>query len=97
MRTREVEAALMKRCASVAREPNLVATDQLEANVFRLAALVIQSRFPSASQVDYLRQHGVQYVQGWLFGKPMPASELFEYLHSRITPPEPPQRVATAV
>jgi hypothetical protein len=46
MIAREVEAALLKRCAAVAREANLVATDQREANVFRLAAMVIQSRFP---------------------------------------------------
>ncbi|MGO4304410.1 hypothetical protein [Cupriavidus sp. RAF12] len=46
MGAREVEDALLKRCAAVAREANLVATDQREANVFRLAAMVVQSRFP---------------------------------------------------
>ncbi|AMR78413.1 MULTISPECIES: hypothetical protein [Cupriavidus] len=47
MHARDVEAALMIRCAAVAREPAASALDQREANVFRLAAMVVQSRFPS--------------------------------------------------
>jgi hypothetical protein len=46
MSNRELEAALLSRCAAVARASNLDATNQQEANVFRLAAMVIQSRFP---------------------------------------------------
>ncbi|WP_439668993.1 hypothetical protein DAMDJJ_09370 [Cupriavidus necator] len=46
MRSRDVEAALLSRCATVAREPMGSALDQREANVFRLAAMVVQSSFP---------------------------------------------------
>ncbi|WP_206996293.1 EAL domain-containing protein [Trinickia mobilis] len=35
------------------------------------------------SQADYLEQRDVRYGQGWLFGAPMPASALVEYLRAR--------------
>ncbi len=47
---REVESALLARCAAVAREIAPTAQDQREANVFRLAAMVVQSRFPCESR-----------------------------------------------
>jgi len=47
---REVESALLGRCASAARGGTVVAKDQREANVFRLAAMVVRSRFPRESQ-----------------------------------------------
>jgi hypothetical protein len=46
---REAESALLARCAHVAHEAVLSAEDQREANVFRLAAMVVRSRFPSES------------------------------------------------
>lgn len=46
---REKEAELLSRCATAAREAACTAHDQREANVFRLAAMVVQSRFPSES------------------------------------------------
>lgn len=46
MNSRESEAALLARCAAVAQTGEVSARDQREANVFRLAAMVIQSRFP---------------------------------------------------
>lgn len=50
MNSRDVEAALLARCADVARARALTAEDQREANVFRVAAMVVQSRFPEESQ-----------------------------------------------
>lgn len=46
---RETEAHLLSRCARMARDAVGQAQDQREANVFRLAAMVVQSRFPSES------------------------------------------------
>lgn len=47
MRSRDDEAALLSRCATVARASTGSALDQREANVFRLAAMLVQSSFPS--------------------------------------------------
>lgn len=49
MTARDAEFALLSRCAVVAREVGHSAHDQLEANVFRLAAMVLRSRFPGES------------------------------------------------
>lgn len=49
MNSRDVESALLARCAAVAREATQSAQDQREANVFRLAAMVIRSRCPADS------------------------------------------------
>lgn len=49
MATRNDESALLARCSAVAREVAQSAQDQREANVFRLAAMVVQSRFPRES------------------------------------------------
>lgn len=49
MTARDAESALLARCTAVARELAQSAQDQREANVFRLAAMVVQSRFPSES------------------------------------------------
>jgi hypothetical protein len=50
MTAREMESALLDRCAAVARAVAPAAGDQREANVFRLAAMVVQSRFPGESR-----------------------------------------------
>ena len=49
MTARDIESALLTRCAAVARGAGSSAQDQREANVFRLAAMVVRSRFPSES------------------------------------------------
>ncbi len=46
MTARDAESALLARCSVVAREAAQSAQDQREANVFRLAAMVVRSRFP---------------------------------------------------
>jgi len=96
MRAREVEDALMKRCASVAREANHVAKDQLEANVFRLAAMVIQSRFPHEAQrlmaasERYFAAHPSEQLasvevirRGWVVGVPRLRDRLSRELRLR--------------
>jgi len=50
MTARDAESALLARCSAVARELVQSALDQRETNVFRLAAMVVQSRFPGESK-----------------------------------------------
>jgi hypothetical protein len=67
MPARETEAALLARCCAVARqaaeqtaeEVAPSAQDPREANVFRLAAMVLQSRFPGESM--HLMQASERY------------------------------------
>lgn len=49
MTARDAESALLGRCFVVARKLAEPARDQREANVFRLAAMVVRSRFPNES------------------------------------------------
>jgi sensor c-di-GMP phosphodiesterase-like protein len=35
------------------------------------------------TQAAFLRERGVQFAQGWLFGKPMPVEELGAFIESR--------------
>jgi len=59
MTARDVESALLARCSVVAREATQSAQDQREANVFQLAAMVVQSQFPTESKC--LTQASEQY------------------------------------
>ncbi len=49
MGARELESALLDRCTAVGRGDVQGPRDQREANVFRLAATVVQSQFPQES------------------------------------------------
>ena len=46
MNARELEDQMLTRCMSVARNAWMVADNQREANIFRIAGMVVQSRFP---------------------------------------------------
>ncbi|MBS0369820.1 MAG: hypothetical protein JSS57_11540 [Proteobacteria bacterium] len=83
MTAREAESALLARCSAIALKVAQSAQDQREANVFRLAAMVVQSRFPVESRC--LMQASEQYFalhpdeklapadvvrKGWVFSLP---------------------------
>lgn len=46
MTPRDAESALLDRCSVVARAAAQLAQDQREANVFRLASMVVRTQFP---------------------------------------------------
>ncbi len=50
MNGRDLESSLLARCTDVAQGRATRAQDQREANVFRLAAMVVMSRFPGESK-----------------------------------------------
>jgi hypothetical protein len=83
MVARNVESALIARCCAVARQDGLCAQKQCEANVFRLAAMLVQSRFPSESKrltqasEQYFASHPNEQLdpaevinKGWILGLP---------------------------
>jgi len=83
MNARELEAQMLTRCVAAARGRTLSAQSGAEANVLRLAGMVIQSRFPAeaarlgqASQ-RYFAQHPADLLEpadvlrrGWLVSLP---------------------------
>ena len=50
---------------------------------------MIAEGIETEEQAEYLRAHGVQFGQGWLFSKPMPMHDLVEQLASRRSPERP--------
>lgn len=83
MTARELETAMLNRCVSVARDISLMAQNQQEANVFRLASMVIQTRYETESanlmraSDLYFASHPNERVppadvvrNGWIVGLP---------------------------
>lgn len=83
MTARDEERKVLDRCAAASRGDVSVAADQREANVFRVAAMVLQSRFPMesarmmAASDQYFRTHPADLVpsaevvrNGWVWGLP---------------------------
>ena len=58
--SRDAEAALLARCCAAARGDAAAARNQCEANAFRVAAMLMHTRFPSESA--RLMQAGERYL-----------------------------------
>lgn len=50
---------------------------------------VVAEGIEDSAQADYLREQGVDYGQGWLFGRPVPAVELAQFLTRNAAPAAP--------
>lgn len=96
MTARDAESALLARCAAVAREAAPLAQNQREANVFRLAAMVVQPRFPGESRSlmraseQYFAAHPSEKLapadvvrKGWVLSLPRLRAGLDRQLHGR--------------
>lgn len=83
MTSRDLESTLLSRCTKVAREDAEAAQDQREANVFRLAAMLVQTQFPdeakclSRASECYFALHPNQQLpsgevikRGWIISMP---------------------------
>jgi 6-phosphogluconate dehydrogenase len=83
MNAREREANMLKRCVLAARGKGVMAKDQQEANVFRVAAMVVRSRLPQEAaglmqaSEDYFSSHPMDRLpevdvvkNGWVSSLP---------------------------
>lgn len=100
MESRQLEAEMLARCATVVRqEAPLVVQDQREANVFRLASMVAHSRFPSeaallmAAAEEYFATHPHERLdpaeairRGWIISLPRLRDFLSRQLRLRANP-----------
>ena len=83
MDSRQAESDLLARCCIAARDSNIPARDAREANVFRVAAMLIRMSLPQ--EADRLRQSSDRYFEahignavespdvvraGWVLGLP---------------------------
>lgn len=96
MRFRDVEEALFTRCAAVAQAADASAQDKREANVFRLAAMVLYSSFPCeaerlmAASDRYFAMHPAEQLDavevirhGWVVSLPRLRDRLSLRLRAR--------------
>lgn len=44
-----------------------------------LGLIIVAEGVERQEQADYLKHHGVHFVQGWLYSKPLPAREFVKY------------------
>jgi EAL domain-containing protein (putative c-di-GMP-specific phosphodiesterase class I) len=54
-----------------------------------LKLAVIAEGVENVEQLDYLRRHGCDEIQGYYFSRPLPAEQFEQLLHQRLALPTP--------
>ncbi len=80
---RDIEGAMLERCLQIVTTPGAVPRDQAEANVCRLAGVIVDGRYPVAGKrlsdaaATYFADHPEQQVpsaevvrRGWIISAP---------------------------
>lgn len=80
---RDIEGAMLERCLQIVTTPGAVPRDQAEANVCRLAGMIVDGRYPEAGKrlsdaaTAYFADHPEQQVpsaevvrRGWIINAP---------------------------
>ena len=94
---RDIERAMLERCLQIATTPDDAPRDQAEANVCRLAGMIVDGRYPEAgarlfdAATRYFADHPEQQVasaevvrRGWIISAPR-----LRYLIEKALPFEP--------
>lgn len=66
---------------------NSTVTDIIIALAQRLGIQLVAEGVETPQQAEYLRSHGVNVLQGYLYARPMPLSEFSHWLRGNNTPP----------
>lgn len=77
----KVDKAFVDGISSATESSGLV--DQIIRIAKSLHLEIIAEGVEQAFQADYLRTHGVEFAQGWFFGRPMPAHKFLDFVSSR--------------
>ncbi|MGB7801358.1 EAL domain-containing protein [Buttiauxella sp.] len=76
---------------------NSTVTDIIIALAQRLGIDLVAEGVETPQQADYLRSHGVNVLQGYLYARPMPLSEFPRWLRGNTRPPRRRGHPATVV
>ncbi len=61
-----------------------------------LNLLTVAEGIERQEQADHLKAREVDFGQGWLYGKPMPAMEFIAYYRKNVASTPPPSRLPDA-
>ncbi len=77
--------------------PTSLVTDHIIGLARSLGLQMIAEGVETPEQWQILRERGVQYAQGWFFGKPMSIAKLGEFIRARKKPSDPQRRAHSQV
>lgn len=82
----KIDKSFVKR---VGEKRSCAVTEHTIAIARRLGLMIVAEGIETREQLHFLRLHGVEFGQGWLFGKAMPAHEFVQF-PDQVIEPNPP-------